>query len=162
MNAQDGQAAQLTQQIKQIASEYGLPVTDYGTRNWVSGILSGVNTIDGNKQAAIAQAKSLYAPFAKEIDSGMTMKQIADPYVASMSNLLELNPNSINFASDPMVKKALQGAGATAAGQPPTATPLWQFEQQVRADPRWQYTTNAHNDTAGILSTLGKDWGMTS
>lgn len=162
LNVQSGQAAATGQQIRQIASDYGLPVTNYGVRFWTEKILSGQDTIDGNKQAAIAQAKTMYAPFAKQIDAGQTMRQIADPYVASMANLLELNPESINFASDPLIKKALQGTGVTASGQEPTATPLWQFEQQVRSDPRWDRTLNAKQATAQALTDLGKDWGFAS
>jgi ABC-type uncharacterized transport system YnjBCD substrate-binding protein len=60
-----------------------------------------------------------------------------------------------------MVKKALQGAADPKTGMRAT-TPLWQFEQQVKSDPRWQFTKNAHADTSQLLEQLGHDWGYSA
>jgi hypothetical protein len=39
-------------------------------------------------------------------------------------------------------------------------TSLSNFEDQVRADPRWQKTQNAYDTTASALVTIGRDWGF--
>ncbi len=40
------------------------------------------------------------------------------------------------------------------------ATPIWQFEQQVRTDPRWQYTNNAKDAMSTALLHIGSDFGF--
>lgn len=41
-----------------------------------------------------------------------------------------------------------------------TSTPLWQFEQQVRNDPRWDQTDNAKQSAASLVMQIGKAWGF--
>lgn len=172
-NFQGGAAGQAMLQMKQVASDYGVPVTDAAYQIWARNIATGASTIDNFKQRMIQDASSIYPGLAQSLSSGQTTKQLADPYISTMSNILELDPNTINWSSDPLIKRALQtpapapaGAGAkpTAgqAAQPPGTTPLWQFEQQLRQDPRWQYTDNAKSATASMLTQLGKDWGYAS
>jgi hypothetical protein len=167
-----GQAATYKDQIDQIANDYGVPFTNGGQQAWVQGMLTGNITGEQYKQHAIAQAQSIYKGVAGEINANTTLKQIADPYVATMANLLELDPGSINY-QNPTVKRALQGqaqlgdivakgpgskTGNQAANY--SATPLWQFEQQVRADPRWAQTQNARDTMSTALVKIGQDFGF--
>jgi hypothetical protein len=156
-----GQAANYDSQLRQIYAQYGQTVQPGQIAYRVRQLLSGGADIKQYEEQAKVNAKAMFPGMAQQIDSGMTVKDLAQPYIQSMSNLLELDPNSINL-NDRSIRAAMQGTGATVKGQPPTATPLWQFEQQMRQDPRWQSTVNAHNDTAGVLTALGKEWGMTS
>ena len=158
----EGQAAAYSQQIHQIYAAQGLPLSDHTLNNYVSNLLAGKTTLDTYTQAALDAAKSMYPGLAHQLDSGMTVKDIADPYVQTMSNLLEINPQTIGIGN-PLIKKALQGSivqnGDKAQA---TTTPLWKFEQQVRSDPRWQNTNNAHQEVNGMLSYLGQSWGLTA
>lgn len=173
-NMQGGAAGQAMLQMKQAAADYGVPVTDAAYGIWAKNIATGAATLDNFKQRMIQDASSIYPGLAQQLAGGQTTKQLADPYVSTMSQLLELDPNTIKWSTDPLIKRALQtpvtasaGAGAKPApggqaAQPPGTTPLWQFEQQLRQDPRWQYTDNAKSATASLLTQLGKDWGMAS
>lgn len=90
----------------------------------------------------------------------MTVQDIADPYIQTMANLLEVNPDTLSLQT-PLIKKALQGTVTTTNGKSTaSSTPLWQFEQEVRKDPRWWNTSNAHSQVAGFLTQLGQDWGF--
>jgi hypothetical protein len=155
-----GQAAQTAQQLHQIYGDYGLPISDKAINDRVESILSGKTTIDTYTQAAIDAAKSMYPALAHQLNQGLTVKNVADPYIQSEANILEVDPNTLSPTS-PMIKKALQGSivqqGDKATA---TSTPMWQFEQRLRADPRWQYTQNAHNDVTNVLSFLGNSWGF--
>lgn len=169
-NMGGGAAGQAMQQMREIAANYGVPVTSQAYGIWARDIATGRMNIDNFTQRMIENAKSIYPGLQSGLDSGQTTKQLADPYIAKMADTLELDPNTIKWGSDPHIKRALQtpvttpaGAGAKApAGQAqvPGTTPLWQFEQQLRQDPRWQYTDNARSSTASLLTQLGKDWGM--
>lgn len=161
-----GSAATNLTAMQQAASSYGVPVSANGYAVWNQKILSGQNTLDGFTQQMIKNAQTIYPGIKNEIGEGNTVQQIADPYVQTMSNLLEVSPNSLSITNTPLIKQALQntspttdgsGSGAAASN---TATPLWQFENQVRADPRWAYTSNAHQATATTLLQLGSDFGF--
>lgn len=156
-----GTAAQYDTQLRTLYAQYGQAPQPGQLAYRVQQLLSGSAKIEQYEEQAKVAAKAMYPGLSNSIDQGMTVKDLAQPYIQSMSNLLELDPSSIGL-NDRMIKQAMQGTGATAKGQQPSATPVWQFEQQVRSDPRWQYTVNAHNETGALLSQLGKDWGFAS
>lgn len=167
-NFQSGNAGQAMLQMKQVAADYGVPVTDAAYDIWARNIATGVSNIDNFKQRMIQDASSIYPGLVQGLTAGQTTKQLADPYISTMANTLELDPNTINWSTDPLIKRALQtpaqttGTNTPGSAQPPGTTPLWQFEQQLRQDPRWQYTDNAKSATASALTDLGKAWGFAS
>jgi hypothetical protein len=155
-----GQAATYTQQLKQTYGDYGVPIADESVEGRVRQMLAGNQTLDTFKQNAIASAKSMYPSLAAQIDSGLTVRDIADPYKQQMGALLEMDPNAIGV-SDPLIKKALQGSVVNTGGKATaTSTPLWQFEQTLRADPRWAKTNNARDTMSSALLKIGADFGF--
>lgn len=156
-----GGIAQAYAQMKQVYQDYGIPVTDATLRNNALRIAEGANTLDAYKQVVIGQAKSMYPSLSAALDAGQTVKDAADPYMQQMSNLLEIDPNSITL-NDPLIKKALQGTVTTdnSGKQSATTTSLYQFEQQLRSDPRWQYTQNAKDTISSALVHVGRDFGF--
>jgi hypothetical protein len=153
-----GQAAQIYQQLAGVYGDYGVPYNFATLQHRTQLILAGNTTADTYKQNAINTAKSIYPGIAGQIDQGITVRQIADPYVSTQANLLELDPKSINFGADAGIRRALQGQ-PNAQGVK-VATPLWQYEQQVRSDPRWQFTNNSRDMTSQALVQLGADFGF--
>lgn len=120
-----GNAAQLQMQIKAMASSYGIPVT----QSWVnSHVMSAIEFGNGTEAAQadlINQAKSLYPGLAQQLDSGQTVEQIAQPYMAQMAATLEMPESSITL-QDAKIQRALTGAlppAAPATAIPPTGTP---------------------------------------
>lgn len=158
-----GKASQIYDQLAQSAQLYGQGDTwgDQTLRYRTQQVLGGGVDINTYLEQMKTTAKAMYPGLSAQIDQGLTVHDVAAPYLSSMANLLEVNPTTLGL-DNPLVKKALQGTGAVAKGQVPTAMPLWQFEQQVKSDPKWQFTKNAMADTASTLTQLGKQWGMES
>jgi len=155
-----GQAATDAQQLKQTFADYGVPISDDSVESRIRQMLAGNQTLDAYKQSAINSAKSMYPSLAAQIDSGLTVRDIADPYKQQMGALLELDPNSIGL-NDPLLKRALQGSVVNSDGKATaTSTPLWQFEQTLRADPRWAQTTNARDTMSSALLKIGAAFGF--
>ena len=104
------------------------------------------------------QATAKYSGFSDLINKGVTVKQIADPYVQSMASILEVDPANIDYTKDPTIQKGL-GMGIAQGGvtQP---MPMWQYEQTLRQDPRWAYTNNARDSVNGMAHQVLKDFGM--
>lgn len=158
-----GQAAQYYQQAAQIYGQYG-QATSYGQLQYITQqMIAGNTTIDTYKQDAINKAKAMFPGLTTQLDSGLTVADAAQPYQQSMAQILEIDPASIKL-SDPLVKKALQGTvdSLNAKGKPQDylTTPLWQFEQQLRSDPRWEHTNNAKDQMSTALLNVGHAFGF--
>lgn len=147
-----GQAGEVEAHIRETYAQYGIPVSKSTLQFQLKLVLGGTNTLGGLDQEVRTLAKKQYPAFAEQIDAGQSLREIADPYVQTMANVLEVNGDTVKLA-DPHIKKALQGDGKT----PLT---LWQFENNLKNDTRWQYTNNAKNDTYAALQQVGSDWGF--
>ena len=159
-----GQAATIQGQLQQLASQYGVPVTSQWIQNYTQRILSNYDSIDGAKQNLISQASSLYPALTQQLKAGQTTQDVAQPYIAQMAQTLEIDPNSINL-NDPTIKKALtyqptDPKGNTTGQQ--QLLPLWQFENNLRQDPRWDQTDNAKQSAFQMLHQLGQSFGFAS
>lgn len=155
-----GQFAATATQLQTLASQYGQNWAQSSTAFRAQQILEGSQTIDTYKQQLIAQAKSMFPGLIHQLDSGMTIADAAAPYQQSMASTLELSPNAVSL-NDPLIKRALQGV-TTSTGDKATSTltPVWQFEQQLRSDPRWQFTKNSRDTVSSALVHIGQDWGF--
>lgn len=180
-----GTAVSLNAQIKQLAASYGVPVTQSWIDGQVRSALSSGTGAEGATSALTQMAVSVYPALAQQLQAGQTTEDIAQPYIAAMSQTLEVPETSITL-QDQTIKKVLQGvppaptpakagaaaapgasptspaAPATATAIPPTAVPLWQFQQQLKADPRWQQTDNAKSTAFSLVHQLGTTWGFAS
>jgi hypothetical protein len=138
---------------------YSMGVTMSNT--WYSGasrnIVRGVRAEQDFMSDIRKQAKSLFPHWAKQIDAGHTVADLANPYLTSMQQILELPGGSINLF-DPTVKKALQYKDPK-TGQG-TAKPLWQFENELRGDPRWKKTKNAQDSLMQVAHQVLSDFGL--
>lgn len=156
-----GYGAEIQADLKQIAGDYGYLMSDQTLLKWTQKILAGMDNIDGFTENMKNYAKSAFPGLAERIDKGVTVADIADPYVQTYAGLLEVSPDSVSWRHDPIIKKAIQGV-PTPDGKPPVSIPLWQFEQQVKADERWGLTKNAHREGAELLAEIGRNWGFAS
>jgi hypothetical protein len=153
---QSGEAASTQAQIKQYAADYGMTLSQAMLNNWTWRILSGAGNLDGVKAFAENYAKSAYPGLKQQLDSGLTVSDIAQPYKQSMSQILEVNPTSLT-TTDPLIRKALQGKPDAKGVR--TSTSISDFEDSLRSDPRWLNTDNSKQTFASALAHIGNDWG---
>lgn len=155
-----GDAAQIADAIRSTVAEWGVPVTDQRMGQYQQGILRGTTTIDQLNAELRGQALSAYPGLKDFITQGGTVKQAVDPYVATYAQLLEVNPQTVDWSKNTLIKQAVQGTGGDQAN--PQAVPLWKFEQQVKQDPQWGYTQNARAEVDSISNRVGRDMGFIS
>jgi len=91
-----------------------------------------------------------------QIANGMSVRDAASPYLSGMSSILEVNPESVDLF-DPTIRKALTSTDANGKS---VLTPLWQFESQLKKDPRWLQTNNARDDLMSTTHGLLQSWGL--
>lgn len=153
-----GGAATIQYQYTQMAQQYGVQVSRATMGTWVKNTARGVTDTDGVRNWMIANASSRYPSLADRLKGGETVAQIAEPYVQSYAKTLELNPNAI-----PLTDKLVQGALAAkdAKGQPSTKS-VWEFEQDLRNDPRFMKTQQAQDSSMAMAHQVLSDWGVKS
>lgn len=99
---------------------------------------------------------SAFPGWADDLRAGKDLVDIANPYIAEMSETLEINPTSINLFT-PEIRKALQSSGSDGRG---AQKPLWEFQNELRDDSRWQYTNNAHAQVSSFAQSLKNHFGV--
>ena len=153
-----GSAAEQLNTLKELAGSYGMQYDQGWYNTAATNVLTGKDDIETYKQYVKEQAKSKFPTLIAQLDQGFTVRQLASPYIQTMSNILEIDPNTIGL-NDVYVNQALTGLNAE--GKPSTK-PLWQFEQDLRKDPRWNFTKNAQDSLMNTTRKVLQDFGLVS
>lgn len=153
-----GAAGNTYNKLRELASAYGIQYSEDWYKNSVAGILSGKESEDTYDVSIKELAKSKYPTLAKQIDAGRNVRELASPYIQTMAQILEVGPDSIGV-DDFYINQALTGLDADGT---PKQKPLWEFQQQLRQDPRWRYTKNAQEATMSSARQVLKDFGLVS
>ena len=153
-----GSAAEQLNSLKELAGSFGMQYDEGWYNTAATNVLTGKDDIETYKQYVKEQAKSKFPTLSAQLDQGFTVRQLASPYVQTMSNILEIDPNTIGL-NDIYVNQALTGLNDK--GEPSTK-PLWQFEQDLRKDPRWNFTKNAQDSLMGTARKVLQDFGLVS
>ena len=149
-----GLASATLQNIKTAAADYGVY---FDADAAAKAVALGTTTEQAQIDAIKSLAKGANPAWGAQIDAGLTLKQIASPYINAYSNILGIDSASITM-NDPLLKQGLQGKDPTQ----PAAMPLWEFEKQVRQDPRWAQSKDAMDSLSATGSTILKQWGLMS
>jgi hypothetical protein len=155
-----GDAAKFQQQLTQLAADNGLRHTqDYYTKA-AQAVVGGTSTWDDYAQSIRQEAALKYPSFADRlVKDGQSVKDLASSYTKAMDGLLEQADGTTTIFT-PEINKALTSLDPKT--QQPTQKPLWQFENEVRQDPRWLKTNNARESMNGVASKVLKDFGFAS
>lgn len=153
----EGQGADTINELRAYAYTMGVTMSDKWYTDNTRKVLRGLATVSDYKNDMLRQAKAMFPQFSKQLDGGQTVQDIAQPYLQSMSQILELPSGSINLF-DSTIKKALQYKNPGTLQT--EAKPLWQFENDLRADPRWKQTKNAQDSMMQIGHQVLSDFGF--
>jgi hypothetical protein len=144
------------QSLNDYANTLGMSYTQSALNSWSQALFAGTQTVY-DIQAKIRQdAASAFPSYAEQINKGVSMDALASSYKSAMANILEIDADSISY-NDPTLRKALQFVDASGK---PAAKPLWQFEQELRNDPRWEQTNNARQTVDTLSLKVLRDFGL--
>jgi len=155
-----GYAGQVELGIREYARDMGVPITDDYVKSAVTNIVAGTDSLQSRRAHIQTIAENAFPQYADQIKEGVTVGEIAAPYLAAQSKLWEVDPNKLDLF-DPTLRGALTKIATTSETKPgePSIVPLYDFEKQLRSDPRWLKTNNAResmSQTAGqVLSDMG-------
>lgn len=153
-----GGVAAVETSIKQLARDYGVTVSNAQMQDWISGVVGEKYTEDSLRDFITDMARSKYAGMDGYLTAGMTVRDVAAPFIQSYANLLEVDPGTVNL-DDPKLAQALQGK-VDPKTKMPAMQSLWEFERDVRKDSRWLNTKNARSSMADATIGVLKDMGL--
>jgi hypothetical protein len=143
--------------IKRIASSNGVVLSQNELNKKANLIALGLASQDAINIEIGKQAKAFYPQFEKELNQGLTVRQIIEPWIATTQNILEID-DDIDL-SDPKspIRKALDYRDKSGNK---TLMPLYDYEITLKKDPMWMKTKNAANTFANLYSTLKEGFGL--
>lgn len=150
-----GQAAGDVQDIMSTANQYGLIMTQEDAMNYVASNLRKGKNIEQTKNKLIKLSQAKYRNIADLINDDISVKDIASQYIYDMSNILEVNPQTINV-NDPMIQAALLNNNNQGTMS------ITEFNTMLRKDPRWGKTNNARNTAAEYALEILSSFGLVS
>ena len=156
LNIPEGPAGKYFVAVKQLAANNGINLSDSAARSYATDIVSGVIDENTAYNTIRESASNAFPSLGEKIKQGINLKTLADPYIQSMSNILEIPDTAIDLF-DPKIRSAM--AFTTPDGKVGTKS-IYDFEKELRQDPRWQYTNNARQQAASVATTVLKDFGF--
>lgn len=142
------------------ARQYGQRVTEDMAATYAMQVAKGDLTEDDITDKFRRNAASLFPGYKDLIMQGVTVDDISSTYRGWMSEIFEVDSDSIDITNPNGIGKYISNALSYQDDKGNySAMPLGMFKQQLRNDPRWQYTENARNTYLDfgtqLLSKLG-------
>ena len=155
-----GQIAATQTNLQGIAAQYGLPMSPHTTFSWAQQIAQGKADQAGFTEYAKQQAKISHPYWERQLDQGITVRQLADPYIQQAAKLLEISPDSIDLSSHQWSNAFAQ---PNKAGEvKPMAMLDWQTHLMTQPAYGYDRTDNARQAAFGMVDQLGKVMGASA
>ena len=150
-----GLAGDAETQLLSWARSNGLSLSRESIARYINNIALGRQSIEDAKQdIRRTYMAGMFPAWADRINEGDDPIGLFEPYRDAARRLLEID--EIDF-DDPIMTRATQGLGPDGK---PARMPLYEFERQVRQDPRWQYTDNAYSTYTNVGTELLRMFGF--
>lgn len=153
----EGEGGETVDKLQSLSYAMGVKMSGKWYSDSARSIVRGLATEQDMEDKIRRQAKTLFPQWSKQIDAGQSVSDLASPYMQSMANILELPAGSINLY-DSTIKKALQNKDPKTGVN--TVKPVWQFENELRSDPRWNKTQNAQDSMMQTAHKVLADFGV--
>lgn len=152
----EGPAGKYFTAFKDIAYNNGIQLSDSAAADYANKVVA--NKLDENTVVNTLResAASAFPQLADKIKAGIDLKTLADPYIQSMANALEIPAAAIDLF-DPKIRSAL--AYTLPDGKVGTKS-IYDFEKELRQDERWQYTNQARKEVADATLSVLRDFGL--
>ncbi|MFJ2650876.1 transglycosylase SLT domain-containing protein [Streptomyces sp. NPDC087420] len=152
-----GEAGEAFDKLHEVAYLNGMKYSTYYATA-ARAIVSGKSTLETEEAKIRAQAAGRYSAYAEQIKAGQNVMDLAAPYIKSVATILESPETDIDLFNAHIAKAmtAKPTAGAAQGSQ----MPLWQFENDLRADPLWKKTNNSRESIMTVARQVARDFGV--
>lgn len=147
---QPGTFQAMVAQIKGMASQQLITISDATAKEWARQVVSGEKDPNAIGAIFMNQAAGEFGWAATQLKEGTTMRDILMPARDTLASELEMDPTLINF-NDSKWRNMVTVKDPT--GKPRAAT-LTEVTQAARQDPGWSKTANAGRMAANMATML--------
>jgi hypothetical protein len=150
----------LVDQYAQLAQEYGIPVYDSTTKKLymnaakdVAALEAGTKTLEDVANLWKGNVKAQYSHLAPAVDSGLSLRQIADPGIKLVAKLTGKNESLVDL-NNPYVQAYLKGDGKSTLAENV-------LRSKIISDPTsgFDKTPDAYALTDGLTTEILKRFG---
>ena len=152
----EGAAGDTTDQLKQLAMANGVSYSDNWYLSAAKSVAGGLKTAKDFERDIREQAAGLMPVYGEKIMGGMNAYDLASPYIRTMAEEFGMSPGEITL-NDPYIRQALTGIDDK--GNPKSMN-LWDFQQKLRQDPRWENTAKAQNEITSVTGRVMQMFGL--
>ncbi len=150
-----GEAGTDETSIRDAMRQLGVTISEPQLQSNIKNIIGGTTDVQSVLAQLRTQAAATYPAYANQINQGMNVSDIADPYMQQAQQILEKGPGEINIFN-PMIKKALQNT----VGGKPAPMSLTDFEINTRKNPAWMQTNNAQTSMMQTAHQVLTNFGL--
>lgn len=151
-----GKAGQIQQELNSYAYSMGVQNSDAWSQEVVRQVIRGKHSLQDYKNEILEQTIATFGGYEKQLRAGATMQDLAQPYMQSMSQILEIPGGNINLF-DNTIRGALSWRDPSGQAG---SKPIWQFQNDLRKDERWKKTQNAQDAAMGTAHRVLADFGV--
>jgi hypothetical protein len=151
-----GGAAKVSQDLRTLAADNGVGLTDKWLTDVTSSINRGESTQMDYEMWIREQAAARYPMYGDKIKAGVSVKALASPYLQRMQDILEIPSDGVDL-NDPYITQALGMVNDKGENVPMNYT---DFEKKLRNDPRWESTKNGKNALMNLATKMSEAWGF--
>lgn len=149
-----GTAGEIQDDLVDLAYQLGVKYSGHRMGEWIKSINAGRNTLVAVENIMRKDAAAKYTAFAPQIKAGMSVLDLAAPYISAVAEILELPDTDIDLSNNHVLRAMTDKRPAN------SQYPLWQFEIDLRKDPRWKKTSNARESMMGAARQIARDFGV--
>jgi len=159
VNQQSLRTGSIGRELKDLAFRYSVPLSDAALDQWLNAVVDGRSTKIDFENYVKQQARSLYPSLVAEIDRGLDISTVVDPYRQVAMNTLGIPAEQVDFA-DPKWNAALNFDD----GKGRRMMTLFEWGEHLRRDDRYGYdrTPQARNKAYQMVSDVGRMFGLTA
>ena len=134
-----GQAGEYEQQLKTLARENGVQMSEGYFSGAVKAINSGLGNIEDYEQEIREQAASAFPMYRDRVLNGENVMDLVSPYMRVLADTYEMDYNQINL-NDDFLRMGLDG------GEGGVPMSLWDYKTKLREQPYWINNTQQGRD----------------
>lgn len=149
----EGVAQTAMDELKSYASSMGINKNDSWFTTAAQTIADGTHDSTFWKTEIKNAAVSQYPIWSKQFDAGQTTRNAASPYFNAIQNTLGV----VADFNDPAMQIAMKQKDKDGN---PTTMSLYDFDTLLKKDPRWAYTTDAHNQLSSAARDIARNLGV--
>jgi hypothetical protein len=150
--------AQDIAKIQKSAADYGQPMSSGDAMKYILDGFGVSDYVAKQTERLRLNAMTLYSNLKDHIQSGGTVKDIADQYAIYKGRVLELPDTAVSIFDDD-IQAALTNKDATGKSQTGVMS-LTDFQVNLRKDARWSKTNNAREEASSYANDILRSFGF--